>query len=128
MNEMERSNHLYIPADKTTNIYKVSMDQYRQLSHSDINANYKKADAEAQAEINREAEIIAKELYLEDRVECLAQRDAFITLKDHKENFINNTKYRLLNPANSQNGLISKQLLEDITSAVKLKLQINQWR
>ena len=126
MKEMKRSNHLYIPADKTTNIYKVSVDQYRQLLHSNITANYKKADAEAKAEIDREAKIIAKELNLEDRVECLAQRDAFITLKDHKENFINNTKCRLLNPAKSEIGLISKQLLEDITSAVKLKLQINQ--
>ena len=34
----------------------------------------------------------------------------------------------MLNPAKSKIGLISKQLLEDITSAVKLKLQINQWR
>ena len=47
MKEMKKSNHLYIPADKTTNIYKVSVDQYRQLLHSNITANYKKADAEA---------------------------------------------------------------------------------
>jgi len=58
--------------------------------------------------IDREAKVIAKELDLDGRVECLAQRDAFITLKDHKENFANNLKCRLINPAKSEIGLISK--------------------
>ena len=66
--------------------------------------------------------------YYIDRVECFAQRDSFITLKDHKENFPNNPKCRLINPAKSEIGLISKQLLESINSEVKLKTKVNQWR
>ena len=41
----------------------------------------------------------------------MAQRQAFIFLKDHKENFENNSKCRLINPANNNLGLLSKQVL-----------------
>ena len=68
------------------------------------------------------------ELGLQSKVECYAERDAFITLKDHKDNFANNPKCRLINPAKSEIGLISKQHLEEIISDVKQKLSVNQWR
>ena len=34
----------------------------------------------------------AKTLKVEDRMECYPDQHAYITLKDHKENFRNNTK------------------------------------
>ena len=126
--DMKSSQHLYVPADKTTNLYKISTEQYQHLLHSNITANYRKAGDEAKSNIDREAKDIAEKLTLADRVECFAQRDSFITLKDHKENFPNNPKCRLINPAKSEIGLISKQLLESIISEVKLKTKVNQWR
>ena len=37
--------------------------------------------------LNLEAKQIAKKLELDDRIECLAKTPAFITFKDHKDNF-----------------------------------------
>ena len=42
------------------------------------------------------------DLDLDDRMFITTERQAFITLKDHKENFINNPKCRLLNPSKSE--------------------------
>ena len=42
------------------------------------------------------------------------KNNCFITLKDHKENFLNNPKTRLLNPAKNELGRISKAILDKI--------------
>ena len=128
LKEMKKSKHLYVEADKTTNVYKVSVDKYQQLLSNSISVNYKKTNESTNTSIDKEAKSIAQDLKLEDRVERFAHRQAFITLKDHKENFANNPKCRLINPAKSEIGLISKRLLENIIHEVKLKLEVNQWR
>ena len=48
--------------------------------------------------INREARKIAKTFDVADRVDTMAKQECFITLKDHKEDYRTNPKYRLLNP------------------------------
>ena len=55
-----------------------------------------------------EAKHIAEQLKLDDRIEQAAEQKAFITLNDHKPNFPNNIKCRLINPAKSNLGKISK--------------------
>ena len=57
-----------------------------------------------------------------------ANSKAFVTLKDHKENFQSNTKCRLINPAKSEMGLVSKQILEKINSQIRCSTNLNQWR
>ena len=56
-----------------------------------------------------EAKHIAEQLKLNDRIEQASEQKAFITLKDLKPNFPNNIKCRLINPAKSNLGKISKQ-------------------
>ena len=56
------------------------------------------------------------------------KNDAFITLKDHKPNFQNNPKTRLINPAKNEMGRISKSILDKINKELKASLQINQWK
>ena len=128
INEMNQSNEIYVPADKTTNMYKLPKQDYTQLLHNNITTNYKKADSNVKISIDQEAKKIACDLRIEDRAECYAPRKAFITLKDHKDNFQNNPKCRLINPAKSEIGLVSKQLLENIILEVKQKSSVNQWR
>ena len=70
----------------------------------------------------------AEHLKLDDRIEQFSQREAFITLKDHKENFQNNTKCRLINPGKSEIGIISKHYTETINNTIREKTQVNQWR
>ena len=82
------------------------------------------------AEVNHEARDIAARLYIDDRVECIAEENAFLTLKDHKPNFQNNPKCRLINPAKSQIGKISKQILDSVNTVIRndSELGLIQWR
>ena len=63
-----------------------------------------------------------------DRVHCTKKRDTFITLKDHKQQFMNNPKFRVINPTKSELGKVSKQMLTKIISAVKTKSQLLQFK
>ena len=51
----------------------------------------------------------------------------FITLKDHKPNFLNNPKVGLLNSAEKELGRISKSILNRINSSLRNLIKINQW-
>ena len=64
----------------------------------------------------------------DERIESYPNRQAFITLKDHKEDFINRPKCRLINPAKPEIGKISKHHLDEINSAIRSKTKLNQWR
>ena len=75
-----------------------------------------------------EAKSIAKNLKIDDRVQQFSRRNSYITIKDHKENFPNTIKCRLINPAKSEIGIISKHYLETINKNIRLKSQVNQWR
>ena len=61
-------------------------------------------------------------------MECYSDNPAYITLKDHKENFRNNTKCRLINPSKSEVGLVSKSYLGNIIASISKKTKVNQWR
>ena len=49
-------------------------------------------------------------------------------MKDHKENFPNNPKCRLINPAKGEMGVVSKKLLQEINAKVHSATRVNQWR
>ena len=49
-------------------------------------------------------------------------------MKDHKANFKNNTKCRIINPSKIEVGLVSKHYLSSIISTVAEKSGVNQWR
>ena len=56
----------------------------------------------------------------------MARNPAYITLKDHKENFNINPKYRLINPAKSEHGKVAKLIVENIKKKVTLQPMENQ--
>ena len=59
----------------------------------------------------------------------MAKQQAFITLKDHKDNFANRPTCRLINPAKSKLGKVSKQILDRIlNSEIRTKTKLNQWK
>ena len=80
LNKIKSSGNLLVFADKTTNLYEMLPDQYKTLLNNNITKMYHKVDSNAKLNID-------KELNLEDKIECYTKRPAFITLKDHKENF-----------------------------------------
>ena len=79
-----------------------------------IHKNYKKTDRSAINNITKTDINIAKKLDLADRINATAERESFIILKGHKENFKNKPTCRLINPCEPEIGNISKQLLEQI--------------
>ena len=61
-----------------------------------------------------EVKNIAKTIQLSDKIEWLAKTPAFITLKDHKDNFQSSLHCRLINSSKSELGKVSKSILENI--------------
>ena len=118
--------HIYI--DKSTNFYKLDAAKYNQLLNDNITKAYKKADENQLRKIDTEAKAITKKLRIDDRVEVTAQKEAFITLKDHKDNFANKPTCRLINPSKQEIGKISKQLLDDINQKLVAASNVNQWK
>ena len=74
---------LFVKADKTNNFHKMRPEQYKEKLDVNIQKMYKKANEYHVTEINTEAKKITEELEISDRVETMAKRDCFITLKDH---------------------------------------------
>ena len=127
-NKIKSSRNLLVFPDKTMNLYEMPPDQYKTLLNNNITRTYRKVDSNAKRNIDKEAKKLSKELNLEDKVECYAKRPAFITLKDHRENFKSNKKCRLINLSESEMGIVSEKYLVNIISKWNSKLQYNQWR
>ena len=81
-----------------------------------------------QKSINLEAKSIATNLKLSDRIEKLAEVPAYVTLKDHKENFRSKPSCRLINPSKNEIGKITKTVLEKINKKLLKELHFNQWK
>ena len=126
--KIKLDNKLLIAADKTTNFYRMDTPAYKQLLNNTITKSYKKAPINSTNKITSEEKKIAKSLKLDDRINALAGKESFITLKDHKPNFNNNPTCRLINPAKSEIGVISKKIFERINSKVVSSARLNQWK
>ena len=125
---IKKSNKVLVFADKTTNIYKVEKEDYKKIMADNVTKDYKKADGRIIDDINSEAAMIACRLDIDTKAECYTKRPAFITFKDHKRNFPNNLKCRLINPSKSNLGKVSKQMLEKINKSVRDLTGNLQWR
>ena len=89
--EIKQSDKVFLLADKTTNIYKVSTDTYNKLLTENITKDYKRTTEHSVQASNSAASKIAHDLHLERRIEAQGKNNAYITLKDHKENFKDNS-------------------------------------
>jgi hypothetical protein len=115
------SPNILIFADKTRNIYETSLNRYNELLHDNITKTYKHGSEDFIDEIDRELKEISSRLGIGDRNERMKKREAFISLKDHKENCENNPKCGLINPAKSEYGKLSKVILDNMNSKTKVK-------
>ena len=61
------------------------------------------------------------------KLSALQKNVSFITLKDHKQNFTNNPKCRLINPAKPELGKVSKMFLEKINKSIRESTKVHQW-
>ena len=125
--EINRSKNVFMKADKTRNYYETKPETYEKLLSDNITSSYRKSDDSIVNDINIEAKSIAKTLELDDRIESLPKTDAFITLKDHKQNFNSQPKCRLINPTKTEIGVISSKILKRINGEVRRKTNLKQW-
>ena len=126
--KIKQTNDLLVKADKTNNYYKLNKDDHNKLIQENIQKEYKKATKAQEENITAQDKKVASKLELADRIHISAKTEAFVTLKDHKENFSQNPKVRLINPNKSQLGKISKSKLDKINRTVREKTKSNQWR
>ena len=97
----------------------MEIENNNKILQDNITANYKKTDTATISHIHMEAKYIA---------EKLPSNQAFITIKTQKPNFPNNLKCRLINPAKSNLGRISSQLLNEINVTIRKKSGLQQGR
>ena len=119
---------MIVPADKSSNFYSVSKSDYDELIEKDIHKHYKKATDEEIINITNEHIDIVTDLDIEDRVFKTVKSKSKITLKDHKADFRNKPKTRLINSCKPQIGKISKKSIKRIIDELKAKTGLDQWR
>lgn len=124
---IKKEKNIIVPADKTSNYYTIKKETYQKMMQDNVTTTYKRAKPEDENMINNNAKVITNKLKISDRVQVLAPKPAYVTLKDHKNNFRTNPKCRLINPCKTEVGRISKQLLERINGEVREKTNSNQW-
>ena len=107
---IKNSNMVIVNADKTGNKYEMSAEDYKQAS------------------INRDTKSHAKTMEIDDRMECHSEANAFLTIKNHKDEFLNKIKCRVINPASNNLGKVSKRILDKINTKCREATRVNQWR
>ena len=83
-------------------MYKVTKYECNQFLDNAVTATYKKATKGNEDIINKEGIKYAKKADTFNRIEINCTRNCFITLKDHKENFVNHPTTRLINPSKNK--------------------------
>ena len=115
-------------ADKPSNLYKLKKKQYQKMLNDSITTTYKKASDNIHNKINTNGKKLMKDKDVLNRMLTNGINKCFITLKNHKPNFKNNPKVRLINPKKNEIGPISKSILDKINHQLRDSLRINQWK
>ena len=127
VNRIKKCPKVIVDADKTRNRYCMKVDDYEKLLKENITQKYKQVCGSVINDIQKEFKEVATELNIEDRISGQSKNKAFITIKDHKENFEARTKCRLINPAKSEMGKVSKHILDKINKKIREKTKVQQW-
>ena len=128
MTVIKNEGKVILKGDKSNNLYKENPETYKQKLNDQVTNIYRKCPNDTVNRINHEAADIVKKLDIADRVDIMSKNVAFLTAKDHKPNFSTRPTFRLINPAKTYVGSISKQILDRVNSDLRLKTKLNQWQ
>ena len=123
---IKNENNLIVAADKTSNHYIVNPSDHEKMVKKEVTKDYKKANKSTVKKVDKAHQKIVKKLEINDRVFETTKREAYVTLKDHKENFHNDPKCRLINPMKPDIGRVSHNVLKKIIEVVKKKSHLRQ--
>ena len=112
LKKVKSSGKIMLFADKITNMYEMSKDEYTKLINDKVTKTYQKTTTSTKTKIDKGTKHFAEKLKLEKKMEMYANQLAYLTLKDHKENFKTKLPCRLINPAKSEIGIVSNVELE----------------
>lgn len=125
---INKSNEIIVFADKTNNLYSVNPNYYEKLLKENITKSYKIADDNVINNINDSTQELITKNKIQGKIEKLDKSEAFITIKDHKENFPADIKCRLINPSKAYIARYSKFLLDKIVTEVRSHAGLVQWK
>ena len=128
LSKLKSINKVLIKSDKTNNWYTIEVTDYKRELRNAITTDYRLLDDSEVEKINKEAAYLANQLGISDRIDKMSLETAFITVKDHKSDFPAKYNFRLINPAKSQMGRVSKVILERVNKEIRRKLGLNQWQ
>ena len=128
LKEIKNEKRLFVAGDKSTNFHKMTPQVYKQLLDKSIQKEYKKAPPRTVKSVNKTHSSIVEVLELQDRVFRTTEREPFITIKDHKENYQNNPSCRLINPSKPEIGRISQRITARINKIIREKTNYKQWQ
>ena len=115
-------------AGKTSNMYRLTKEQYNQLIMNSLTFNYKKASNNIKKQINMAGKNLMRDKEVIKRMETNEEGNSFITMKDHKQHFDNHRTVQLINPAKNELGRISKLILHKNNKKISQKFELNRWK
>ena len=121
------SKDVIVKADKTRKMYAIDKENYMKLLGKNITKIYRKADEDHTKKSNRECKQHAIDLKIENKMEIITERSAFISIKDHKDNFPNNIQCRLINPARNNLGKVTQTIIRKAVTSIKKSSSLNLW-
>ena len=110
INDLERE--VIVQSDKTSNYFIMDVDEYQGHLNKEIMKSYRKVDSSIIENIDEEAASLVTRIDLDDRIEGIAKKQAFLTIKDHKDDFPSKLSFRVINAAKTNLGKISKDILD----------------
>ena len=128
LKKVNSSQNVFVLADKTRNLYETAPDEYNKLVTKNITKAYKLGSKNVTDDINSELQKITSKISIGDWVDTIATRNAFVSLKDHRDNFDSHPKCRLINPSKSEPRRVNEVILDDINNKIRSILKVNQWR
>ena len=96
INTINNTDTILTFVDKTSNLYILKKEQYQKMLNNSITTTYKKANDNIHNKINTDEKKLMKDKNILNRMLTNGKNECFITLKDHKPNFKNNPKVRLI--------------------------------
>ena len=126
--QIRESNNLFVLADKSWNICKVSKTSYERMMHENVTKPYKKCNTNKSNSIIFKSKQIASKLKIDNHVQKLDENETYVTIKHHNEGFPEKISCRLINLPKTDIGKISKQMLARVNKTMLGKNKVNQWK
>ena len=95
---INNTKEVLVNGDKSSNTYKRNKNAYNKYVIEDITKTYLKNNKNKVNRVNSEAKKITLKLKLDDRIQQLQGTEVLISVKNHKEAFLNSPSSRLINP------------------------------